>query len=137
MRVRNAVDPVYAPNSYGGPAADPQVGGEAAWYADGEMVREAYTLREDDDDWSQARALVNDVMDDAARDRFVDNVAGHLADGVSEKVLVRAFEYWRNVDETIGKRIEDKTREKVGGKSDAPGMASAEVIGGKRREAAE
>ncbi len=137
MRVKNAVDPVYAPNSYGGPAATPQVGGEASWYADGDMVRRAYTLRDDDDDWSQARALVNDVMDDAARDRFVDNVAGHLADGVSEKVLVRAFEYWGNVDKTIGKRIEDKTREKIGGKSDAPGLASAEMISGKRREAAE
>ena len=119
---------VYAPNSYGGPAAQPQVGGEATWYSDGDMVRQAYTLREDDDDWSQARALVNDVMDDEQRDRFVSNVSGHLADGVSEKVLVRAFEYWKNVDKTIGQRIEDKVREMIGGKSTAPGMASAESI---------
>ena len=135
MRTVNAVDPVYAPNSYGGPAAQPEVGGEATWYADGEMVREAYTLREDDDDWSQAGALVREVMDDAQRDRFVDNVAGHLADGVSEKVLVRAFEYWTNVDKTIGERIEKAVRDKIGGKSTAPGMASAESIsGGRERE---
>ena len=135
MRTVNAVDPVYAPNSYGGPAAQPEVGGEATWYADGEMVREAYTLREDDDDWSQAGALVREVMDDAQRDRFVDNVAGHLADGVSEKVLVRAFEYWTNVDKTIGKRIEKAVRDQNGGKSTAPGMASAESIsGGRERE---
>ena len=94
------------------------------------MVRQAYTLREDDDDWSQAGALVRDVMDDAQRDRFVSNVAGHLADGVSEKVLVRAFEYWKNVDQAIGERIQDAVREKLGGKSTAPGMASAKSISG-------
>ncbi|RIV92833.1 catalase [Aurantiacibacter xanthus] len=125
MRTVNAVDPVYAPNSYGGPSAQPQVGGEATWYADGDMVREAYTLREDDNDWSQARALVTEVMDDAARDRFVSNVAGHLCDGVSEKVLLRAFVYWKNVDTEIGERIEKAVRDKLGGKSKAPGMASA------------
>ena len=134
MRVKNAVDPVYAPNSYGGPAAQPQVGGEATWYADGDMVRQAYTLREDDDDWSQAGALVREVMDDAQRDRFVSNVSGHLADGVSEKVLVRAFEYWKNVDQKIGERIEDKVREMIGGKSTAPGMASAKSISGEAAE---
>ncbi len=91
MQIFKSEDPVYAPNSYGGPHAQPEVGREATWHSDGDMVREAYTLREDDDDWSQARALVMDVMDDAQRKRFVGNVAGHLADGVSEPVLVRAF----------------------------------------------
>ncbi len=96
--------------------------------ADGEMVRAAYTLRKDDDDWSQPGALVREVMDDAQRDRFVKNVAGHLADGVSEPILQRAFAYWRNVDKVTGDRIEKATRDLVGGKSDAPGMASAESI---------
>ena len=125
MRVENACDPVYAPNSYGGPAAQPQVGGEATWLADGDMVRQAYTLREDDDDWTQARILLTEVMDDAQRKRFVENVAGHLANGVSEKVLVRAVDYWRQVDQAIGDRIEQAVRERLGGKSSAPGMASA------------
>ena len=125
MAVEKKEDPVYAPNSYGGPHAEPQAGGEATWYADGEMVREAYTLREDDDDWSQARALILEVMNDEQRDRFVSNVAGHLADGVSEPVLKRAFDYWRNVDEGIAKRIEDNVREKIGGESTAKGMMSA------------
>jgi catalase len=111
MRVQNATDPVYAPNSYGGPQADPERYAETAtWAADGDMVRAAYTLREDDDDWGQAGTLVRDVMDDAARDRLVSNVVGHLKDGVSEKVLERSFEYWRNIDEKIGKRIEEGVR---------------------------
>ena len=128
-RVENASDPVYAPNSYGGPAADPSRtddGGQ--WYADGDMVRAAYTLRADDDDWSQAGVLVREVMDDAARERLVSNVAGHLADGVSEKVLVRAFEYWRNIDEQTGRKIERAVRERIGGTSEEPGMASAQAI---------
>jgi hypothetical protein len=48
------------------------------WSASGEFVRAAYTLRKDDDDWGQAGTLVREVMDDAARDRLVDNVVGHL-----------------------------------------------------------
>ena len=92
------------------------------------MVRQAYTLREDDDDWSQARALVMEVMDDEQRTRFVSNVSGHLADGVSEPVLKRAFEYWRNVDQSIGERIEKEVRDQIGGESKAPGMMSAKSI---------
>ena len=43
---------------------------------------------------------------------------------------MRAFDYWRNVDKDIGDRIERATRDLVGGKSKAPGMASAESIKG-------
>ena len=129
MRVENASDPVYAPNSYGGPAAQPDTGGEAGlWHADGDMVRTAYKLREDDDDWSQAGALVRDVMDDAARDRLVSSIVGHLSAGVSEKVLQRAFDYWRNVDEDLGARVEKGVRDKIGGQSDAPGLGSAAKV---------
>ncbi|MEO8039368.1 MAG: catalase [Betaproteobacteria bacterium] len=109
MRVHNVADPVYAPNSYGGPKADPQRTDDAGlWYADGDMVRKAYTLRADDDDWGQAGTLVREVLDDAARERLVGNVVGHLQDGVSKPVLARAIEYWRNIDRTVGDRIAAK-----------------------------
>ena len=111
MRVNNVSDPVYAPNSYGGPKADPaRTDGAGLWAADGDMVRAAYTLRKDDDDWGQAGTLVRQVMDDAQRSRLVSNVAGHLKDGVSEPVLLRAFEYWRNIDKQIGDRIQEAVR---------------------------
>ncbi|MBE1548922.1 catalase [Mycobacterium sp. OAS707] len=106
MRVENASDPVYAPNSYGGPQADPQLTAEALWYADGEMVRTAYTLRPNDDDWTQAGILVREVMDAPARHRLVHNVAEHLCNAVSEEVLQRAFEYWKNIDKEVGDEIE-------------------------------
>lgn len=105
-RTENVTDPVYAPNSKGGPSADPSLTDDGGlWHADGDMVRQAYTLREDDDDWTQAGILVRDVMDDAARDRLVNNIAGHLKAGVSEPVLKRALEYWRNVDADLGDRV--------------------------------
>ena len=107
MRIDPVSDPVYAPNSNGGPSAgDCQMGEDTSWNAAGEMVREAYTLHKDDDDFGQANTLVNKVMDDAARERLVNNVAGHLSDGVSDEVLKRAFEYWKNIDRTIGERVE-------------------------------
>ncbi len=106
LRVDNVADPVYAPNSKGGPKADGErFPDSATWSADGEFVRAAYTLRKDDDDWGQAGTLVREVMDDAARDRLVSNVVGHLKQDVTEPVLKRAFEYWRNIDQTVGDRI--------------------------------
>jgi catalase len=111
MRVHNVSDPVYAPNSKGGPKADSEhYPDSAVWYTDGEMVHAAYTLRRDDDDWGQAGTLVREVFDDAARERLVDNIVGHLLDGVTEPVLQRAFDYWRNVDKDLGDRVEKGVR---------------------------
>jgi catalase len=114
MRMVNAADPVYAPNSKGGPRADAAAHPPVGWYADGDMVRAAYTLHTEDDDWGQAGTLVREVLDDAARDRLVSNVAGHLLDGVTEPVLQRAFGYWRNVDKDLGDRIEAAVRDGQG-----------------------
>jgi catalase len=111
MRVTNASDPVYWPNSKGGPQADPALTAEPLWHLDGDMVRTAYTLRRDDDDWGQAGTLVRHVMDDAARDRLVGNIVGHLLNGVTEPVLQRAFQYWTNVDRNLGERVEKGVRD--------------------------
>ena len=107
--------PVYAPNSEGRGYAD-QVGeAEESWESDGAMVRQAYTLREDDDDFGQAGTLVREVWDDAQREQFVKTVAGHLLGGVRSPVLERAFEYWKNVDADTGKQIEGAVRAGHGG----------------------
>jgi catalase len=114
-RVVNVADPVYAPNSYGGPKADPSRTDDAGlWASDGDMVRSAYTPRPDDDDFGQARTQVREVLDDEARERLVSNIAGHLADGVSDTVLARAFEYWKQVDQDLGERIEQAVGATVG-----------------------
>ncbi|BFV60155.1 catalase [Kitasatospora sp. CMC57] len=96
----------YAPNSYGGPAAQPELWGEPlGWDVAGRMVREAYPLHSEDDDWGQAGTMVREVLDDAARERLASNISGHLKNGVSAPVLARALEYWRKVDKDLGDRI--------------------------------
>jgi catalase len=102
----SGAEPVYAPNSFGRGYADFEGTVAEGWEADGEMVRQAYQLHPEDDDWTQAGMLIREVFDDAARDRFVDTVAGALS-GVRDDVLRRAFRYWKNVDSEIGKRIEE------------------------------
>lgn len=102
--------PVYAPNSADRSWADTTGPMEDGWEADGEMVRSAYALREDDDDFSQPGALVREVFNDEQRARLVEQVAGSLLGGVRSPVLERAFDYWKSVDSDIGRRIEEKVR---------------------------
>jgi len=97
---------------------------EDGWEADGEMVRSAYTLHADDDDFGQPGTLVREVFDDAQRARLVEQVAGSLLGGVRSPVLERAFEYWRNVDAEVGRRIEEKVRTGSAGQP-AEGMGEA------------
>ncbi|WP_026918546.1 catalase [Gordonia shandongensis] len=110
MRIDPVSDPVYAPNSKGGPAATYPGQAEPQWAADGDLVRTAYVEHPEDDDVTQAGTLVRDVMDDAERERLVGNVSGHLLGGVSEPVLERAFQYWKNIDGDLGAAIEKRVR---------------------------
>ena len=116
MRVDNVTDPVYYPNSFDrAPAADTSTYAEqAVWAADGEMVRTAYTLHSEDDDFGQARTLLAEVMDDAARDRLIDTVSNMLSGLRREEVLQRAFEYWKDIDQAVGDVIEAATLERRG-----------------------
>src|SRR5680860_367474 len=62
MRHHNPGDPVYAPNSKGGPRADAERFGEpAGWHTDGDMVRSANSLHAEDDDWGQPSTMVRDL----------------------------------------------------------------------------
>jgi len=98
--------PVYAPNSVGGPEADPDKAGDAGnWETDGEMTRAAATLHPEDDDFGQAGTLYRKVLDAAAKERLVNNIAGHVADVTRPDLLERVFEYWNNVDADLGARV--------------------------------
>ncbi|SIS09018.1 catalase [Williamsia sterculiae] len=112
MRITPVSDPVYAPNSKGGPAATFGGQHEPQWAADGDIVRTAYVDHPADDDWGQAGTLVREVLDDAARTRLVDNVVGHLLNGVTDPVLERAYEYWHRIDPDLGARIKADVAEK-------------------------
>jgi catalase len=78
------------------------------------MIRAAYTLRAEDDDFGQAGTMVREVLDDKARERLAHNIIGHVSQGVKEPVLSRVFDYWSNVDPDLGKKVEEGVRAKLG-----------------------
>ncbi len=102
--------PVYATNSGGRPWSDATGEVDDGWEADGAMVRSAYTLRSEDDDFSQPGVLVREVFTDTDRASLVETVAGALLGGVRSPVLERAFDYWKSIDPEVGRRIEEKVR---------------------------
>lgn len=103
--------PVYAPNSFGGPHADPQAAGdEGLWEFGTEAVRAGYVRHAEDDDFGQAGTLVREVLDDAARERLVGNIVGHILGGTAAALYERIFEYWSNVDADLGKKVEEGVR---------------------------
>ena len=98
--------PVYAPNSYGGPAADPANGVEIGWdVGAAELARTVYERHAEDDDFSQPGTLVREVMDDAARATLVSNIVEHASDDVSSDMQLRVIAYWTRVDEQLGARV--------------------------------
>jgi catalase len=106
MTYRHAGDqPVYAPNSYGGPEADPSTELPTWWVDAGEIGRYAYEKHADDDDTVQPRALWRDVMSDTDREHLVTNIVAHASDGVSGPVAERVVAYWADVDLDLGARV--------------------------------
>ncbi|MGC1303901.1 MAG: catalase [Caulobacteraceae bacterium] len=103
--------PVYAPNSLGGLQADPGAAQEyGGWRADGELVRAAYTLRADDDDFSQAGVLVRLVYDDAQRARLVQTLAGQFRQLRRQAVKDRFLWYWTNIDPGTADRVREAVK---------------------------
>lgn len=107
MRYRhNGDQSVYAPNSFGGPAADPKRFSEpAGWEVSGEIMRSAYQPHREDSDYGQAGSLWRNVLSDTERDHLVSNIVTHMRDGVDFDVQARALEHWRQVDPELGARI--------------------------------
>jgi catalase len=97
--------PPYAPNSYGGPEADPSKELPTWWVEAGEMGRYAVQKHRDDDDFVQPRALYRDVMNDTDRDHLVANIVAHAGDGVTDDVQRRVIQYWTHVDPQLGRRV--------------------------------
>jgi catalase len=78
--------PNYAPNSLGGPVADPLLAGEGSWENDGALLRAAALLR----------------SDDAAKARFLDTITGAISGVKRPEVTERAIGYWTSVDAELG-----------------------------------
>ncbi len=106
MRYRhNGKQPVYAPNSYGGPQADPERYSEPSWTTSGEIVRSAYTLHAEDNDFVQAGNFYRHTLSATDRDHLVSTLVGHMGQGVDRFVQERALNNWYQVDNELGSRI--------------------------------
>jgi len=99
--------PVYAPNSYGGPRADHERYADPGWFAPGaEIARTAYEEHKDDDDFIQAGTLYRDVMSPVDREHLAGNIVWHLSQGVERFIQERAVhDYWAKVDPDLGARV--------------------------------
>jgi catalase len=105
MRYRdNGAQPVYAPNTFGGPHADKSLE-EPSWFTSGEMTRSPYELHAEDDDFAQPRELWTKVLSDTDRAHLVSNLVAHLKMDVRSDIVARALEYWRNVHPDIADGI--------------------------------
>ncbi|RAY14862.1 catalase [Actinomadura craniellae] len=106
MSYANPGDPLYAPNSAGGPVADPAPWTGEQYGVAGEIVRSAYRLHSEDDDYGQPRTLWEKVLSDTDRDHLVSNIVGHAsAPEVTAEMKPRIAEYWRNIHKDLGDRV--------------------------------
>jgi catalase len=106
MRYENYGDPVYAPNTVGGPQADPSLYEAETYHVTGDIVRSAYRLHRDDDDYGQPRALYENVLSNTDRANLANNIVGHASKPeVTSETKARVVEYWRNVAKPLGDSV--------------------------------
>jgi catalase len=122
--------PVYAPNSYGGPEAGADGrAGEIGWDVEsGELVREAYRKHAEDDDFGQPGTLVREVMGDAERGALVENIVGHASQDVTRAMQLRVVAYWTRVDEALGAKVAAGLGLSNGQAPDAAEMRAAQEL---------
>ncbi len=106
MRYVNPPDPTYAPNSVGGPVADPSVWRGEEYHVAGEIMRSAYQPHAEDDDFVQPRALWERVMSETDQEHLVANICAHAgAPEVTTEMKARVVEYWRHVHPEFGAQV--------------------------------
>jgi catalase len=88
---------VYAPNTFGGPAAVEPQNPAGGWENDGELTLAAHSLHAEDGDFVQAGTLYREVYDEAAKARFLETITGAVG-GVKRSD-------WTNVDAELGAKL--------------------------------
>jgi catalase len=124
--------PVYAPNSYGGPVADPSKEPPSWQVEAAELGRYPVTPHRDDDDFVQPRALYRDVMSETDREHLATNIIAHAGDGVSPEIQQRVIGYWTNVDPELGAQVAAGLGRGGGANGGGPSSAGSGVAQGER-----
>lgn len=98
----HGADPVYEPNSKGGPVEDRQYV-EHASPMTGNATRTDTVERADDNDFVQAGNLYR-LMGDDEKQRLIDNIVGAMQ-GVSDEIVDRQLRHFAAADPDYGARV--------------------------------
>ncbi|KAF2660591.1 CAT1 catalase [Lophiostoma macrostomum CBS 122681] len=79
--------------------------------AHGHFIGEAVTFLSEirPEDFNAPRALWEKVFDDGAKERFVGNVSGHMANCTDKEIIKRQIAIFREVSEDLASRLEKAT----------------------------
>jgi catalase len=94
-------DPNYWPNSFGGPAPDPDAL-EPPFETSGQAARTPYT--HPNDDFVQAGNLYRHVMTDEDREHLIGNIVDHLG-GAQKRIQMRQTSVFYKADAEYGSRV--------------------------------
>jgi catalase len=100
----------YEPNSFDGPVQSNQ----PLWApitVEGSTGAQAQERHREDNDFVQAGALYR-VMDEAAKERLVANIAAGLAQVSRDEIIERSIGYFRSADPDYGERVAKAVRER-------------------------
>ena len=77
-----------------------------------DLVRAAYVKHELDDDASQPRDLYENVFDDAAKERFIDNITNKMLAIEHQDVEERTFKYWGMISDDLEQKLRSELARK-------------------------
>ena len=93
--------PNYYPNSFGGPAPEPDAAAPA-FEVSGKAARRPYT--HPNDDFVQAGDLYRKAMNDEDRDHLIGNIVAHLG-GAQKRIQLRQTVLFYKADPDYGRRV--------------------------------
>jgi catalase len=97
----NGGGPNYYPNSFGGPAPEPEAAAPA-FAVSGKAARQRYT--HPNDDFVQAGDLYRKVMTDEDRDHLIGNIVAHLGNA-QKRIQLRQTALFYKADPHYGRRV--------------------------------
>jgi catalase len=93
--------PNYYPNSFGGPAPEPEAG-EPPFEVSGKAARQRYT--HPNDDFVQAGDLYREVMTDGDREHLIGNIVTHLGNA-QKRIQLRQTALFYKAESEYGRRV--------------------------------
>jgi len=103
--------PNYEPNSFGGPSEDHKAR-DPPLKVSGAVDRHPYPLSKSDPqrDFYEQPGILFRLMKPDEQERLCANLAGSLASGVPDRIVMKQLEHFRKADPKYGKLVEEKVK---------------------------